>query len=304
MTNLLHLVLTAAALIGACTASSALGRQINPQDVTTWPKELFKTIAATPPVFNITKSGKPLAPGYIVFTPISFNGAVEVAAVIMSDNGDLIWNSQVGSPQTFSYSNLFVQSLDSKPVLHYWTGGSDGPMGYGHISILDETYTEIYRVCPQVRVTTLNATHNVTFPCYADAHESVITERGSMIISMYNITQADLTSVTGSADGWVYDSLFFEVDIKTNKTLFHWSALEAGIPFSLSKASPLGVAGFVGNGTRASPYDWFHINSVQAIGDGYLVNGRHMWTTYMLNSSGAIQWELQVIILSRIALQN
>lgn len=294
-----HLILTAVALVVTCTSSSVLVRQINRRDVTPWPKQSFKTIAATPPVFNITKSGKPLAPGYLVFTPISFNGAAEIAAVIMSDNGDLIWNSQVGSLQTFSYTNLFVQTLDSKPVLHYWTGGSDGPIGYGHISILDETYTEIYRVCPQVQVVTLN-TPKVTFPCYADVHESVITERGSIIISMYNITQADLTSVNGSADGWVYDSLFFEVDIKTNETLFQWSALEAGIPFNLSKATPLGVAGFVGNGTRTSPYDWFHVNSVQAVGDGYLVNGRHMWTTYMLNSSGAIQWEIQVMMLSKI----
>ena len=304
MMRLISFILTALPLIQA-TASTSVSDAIHDiiaPGVTPWPTQSFKTIpTARPPVFQIQKSGEPLAPGYILFTPLSFNGAVEAAAVIMSDDGTLIWNSPVSLSLNFSYTNLFIQSLDSKPVLHYWTGGNDGSMGYGHVSILDETYTEIYRVCPEAQVVTL--TPNKTFPCYGDIHESFITDHGSIIMSMYNVTQADLRSVNGPEDGWVYDSLFFEVDIKTNKTLFRWSALEAGIPFNLSKA-PLGSLPAFGNGSRTSPYDWFHINSVQSVGNGYLVNGRHMWTTYMLNRSGAIEWEIQVGISPNCSLRN
>lgn len=252
-----------------------------------WPSQSFKTIPnITPPVFNISKSGAPLAAGNILFTPFSGNPTVvDNAALIMTDTGELVWTSPNGQ-----YANLFVQKLDLKPVLHYWTGGHDGTMGYGYVSILDESYTEIYRVCPQaVAVTNMS----LTFPCFGDSHESFITERGSIIITMYNITTADLTSVAnGPKDGWVYDCIFFDIDIKTNKTLFQWSALEAGIPFADSKA-PLGSQ--FGDGTRNNPYDYFHINSVQAVGDGYFVNGRHMWTSYKLNSTGSIEWQIQVI---------
>jgi hypothetical protein len=42
--------------------------------------------------------------------------------------------------------------------------------------------------------------------------------------------------VQGPIDGWVFDSVFFEVDIKTNNNLFRWSVFEDGIPFIDSQA--------------------------------------------------------------------
>jgi hypothetical protein len=142
-------------------------------------------------------------------------------------------------------------------------------------------------VCPEATAVTQN---NKIFPCYADIHESFITDRGSIIITMYNVTTADLTLVNGTKDDWVFDCLFFDVDIKTNKTLFRWSALEAGIPITDSKAP---FNGSFGEGSHANPYDWFHINSVQSVRDGYFVNGRHVWTSYNLDSTGAIEWQIQ-----------
>src|SRR5271156_1703430 len=86
-----------------------------------WPRQTFKTLpGVTPPVFNTTKSGEQLARGDILFTPISDPGIVQIAALIMTDTGTLIWNSLPGP--NFSYTNLFVQQLDGKPTLHYWTG--------------------------------------------------------------------------------------------------------------------------------------------------------------------------------------
>jgi hypothetical protein len=262
--------------------------QVAERAVAPWPQQTFKTLPdVTPPVFEISKSGEPLAKGDILFTPLSGPGIIQIAALIMTDTGELVWN-HLPDPNA-SFTNLFVQELDSNPVLHYWTGAADiGNMGYGHVSILDETYTEIYRVCPEAAAVTVSGT---TFPCYADIHESFITERGSILITMYNLTTADLSLVNGTEGDWVFGCLFFDVDIKTNKTLFRWSALEAGISITSSKAPP---SVQFGNGNRSTPYDWFHINSVQSVGDGYLVNGRHMWTSYKLNSTGDIEWEIQV----------
>ncbi|KAL9107267.1 MAG: hypothetical protein Q9227_007808 [Pyrenula ochraceoflavens] len=252
------------------------------QAAASWPVQSFKTEPlARPPVIEVSKSGAPLATGYLMITQLPVTNEVANAAFIMTDTGDLIWYSPPGE-----YANLIVQSLDSMPVLSFWNGTSIGEQGYGYVSIMDTTYTEIYRVCPQIEILTPG---NTEFPCYADIHESAITERGSLLLTVYNITTADLSSIGGPKDGWVYDGLFYEVDIKTNKTLFQWKALESGIPLSASKAL-LGQAAF-GNGTLDSPFDWFHINSVQLVGSDYLINSRHTWASYLLTSSGDIKWQ-------------
>jgi hypothetical protein len=90
------------------------------------------------PVLNVTKSGKPLAPGYLFLTTTS---APYPASIIITDKGQLVWASQAGD-----FSNPNVQTLDSKPVLTYWNGtGSPNPQeaghGVGHVHILDSSYT-------------------------------------------------------------------------------------------------------------------------------------------------------------------
>ncbi len=102
-------------------------------------------------------------------------------------------------------------------------------------------------------------------------------------------------------DGWVFDSLFFKLNIKTNSTLFHWSALEAGIPFADSQAS---LTSKFRTGTKDSPWDWFHMNSAQSVGNGYLVNSRYLWTTFKLNSTGDIEWNIQAKYLASILEMN
>jgi Arylsulfotransferase (ASST) len=250
--------------------------------VKAWDTQSYKSVPFVTPVFNITKSGEPLAPGYLFLTTTD---VPYPAAVIITDEGELVWSSQTGN-----YANLNVQTLDSKSVLTYWNGsGSPNPEltghGYGKVQILDSTYTVQHSLCPDLGLVT-DGTTNIE--CQADLHESYVTDRGSLLVTGYNITQADLTSVNGSSQGWVYDSLFFEIDIKTKEVLFSWSALESGIPLSASK-QPLGSTG-----TRSSPYDFFHINAVQSVGNGYLVNSRHTWTTFKLDLKGEVEWRFEV----------
>lgn len=105
-------------------------------------------------------------------------------------------------------------------------------------------------------------------------------------MTVYNITRADLTSVGGPQDGWVYDTLAIEVDIKTNKTLWTWSALDH-VPVSASKL-PLGSSGT----SSSSPYDFFHMNAIQPFNGNVLINSRHTWTSYLVDHSGKILWEI------------
>ena len=90
-------------------------------------------------------------------------------------------------------------------------------------------------------------------------YESFITDHGSIIITMYNFTSADFTLVKATKDDWVFDSLFFDVDIKTNKTLFSWSAPEAGIPVTDSKHRSMNLFGMKSyESARLVPYQLSH----------------------------------------------
>ena len=249
---------------------------------TAWPSQSYKSEPFIIPDFNVTKSGNPLAPGYLFLTPAA---APYPASIIITDEGELVWASQTGT-----FNNLNVQTLDSTPVLTYWEGvGSPNPQaqghGFGQVQILDPSYTVRHSLCPDFSLVADGATEA---RCQADLHESYVTERGSVLVTAYNLTQVDLTAMNGSAQGWIYDCLVFEIDIETQNILFTWSALRSGISLTDSKQA-LGDSG-----TRSNPYDVFHVNSAQAVEGGYLINSRHTWTTYFVDSKGAIQWRFEV----------
>lgn len=276
-------------LIGVALSS------ITPRDLPTWPIQTYKTANFTPPIFSVSKSGAPLAAGLIFITPASTS---ELAALITTDSGELIWNS----PQELEYYNLNVQELDGERVLTYWVGSGSANTavyghGYGYVSILNTAYEEIYRVDPKLDIV---APGDGNLTSVLDLHESYVTPRGSLLVTAYNITGADLSAIGGSVEGWIYDCLFYEIDIKSGDILFRWSAYETGIPITATK-QPLNLSAITSTngtvipaGTRENPHDCFHINAVQSVGSSYLVNSRNTWTTFLVDSNGSIEWRFEV----------
>lgn len=243
-----------------------------------WPYQVFKSSQFNPPELEITTDGQPLAPGLLFITPDSTN---DTAPLIMTDTGQLIWNG----PMTYA-TNFRVASYEGNSILTYWSGStSSRGNGYGNVTFLDATYNEILNVCPHFGLVTPD---NFTYPCQADLHESFVTDRNTLLVTAYNVTETDLTSVGGPSNGWVLDCLFFELNPKNGDILFRWSALEH-VPVSETKVSFAGEGGF----TQSDPFDWFHINSVVNIGNHFLVNSRHVWTTYLITPKGDIDWTLQ-----------
>ena len=254
-----------------------------------WPSQHYVTEDFTAPDLKISRNGD-TAPGYLFLSP-SGDGTDVNAPVIMTDSNQLVWRGPGGG---WTYNNFKVQQLHGLPVLTTWFGNSSATFGhgYGAVQIWDTSYTEVYQVCPSgLDIVTPNYT---AFDCYLDQHESYLTDKGTIVTSAYNVTQKDLTSVGGPSDGWIFDSMFYEIDIVTQEVLFRWRSLDhlPRIPLTESH-EPLELAGDQYGVTEALPWDYFHINSVQPLSDGYLVNSRHLYSMYKIsNTTGNVEWHL------------
>ena len=143
----------------------------------------------------------------------------------------------------------------------------------------------ILTVCPQLGI---RAPDNATYTCQADFHESFVTDCNTILVTAYNVTETDLASIGGPAKGWGFDCLFFELDPKNGDILFRWSALEH-VPVAETKLKLASRGGL----NQSVPFDWFDINSVENVGNRFLVNSRHLWTTYLVTAKGDVEWTLQ-----------
>ena len=115
-----------------------------------------------------------------------------------------------------------------------------------------------------------------------DVHEFLLTPEGTALITCSPpVVSADLSSVGGSKDGQVAESVIQEIDVETGRVLLEWRSLEH-VSVSESYMRPGGV------------YDFMHANSIDVTPDGnLLVSGRHTWALYKLErSTGRIMWRL------------
>lgn len=119
-------------------------------------------------------------------------------------------------------------------------------------------------------------------------HEFQITRDDTAVFALYDKQPADLRTVGGPEDGWIYDGVFQEVDIETNELLFQWRASEH---FKFTDA----YRGLEERGTSEDvPWDFFHINSIDKDFYGnFLVSSRYMsCLTYVDGRTGDVIWRL------------
>lgn len=254
----------------------------------TWPFHSFASAPFQPPKLQIIKTDEAPAPGLLFLGPkgshiegVLPNGGA--TAVVYDQDGTLVWQGP-----NIETSNLQVQTLFGKPVLTYWSGRKVSGYGYGRVHILDQSYNEIYTVTLNGDFVTSTGTPEDS---YIDLHESKITERNTILVTSYNYTQIDTTSVGGQPDTWVLQSTFHEIEIATNTVLFSWSPLDHPnrIPLTASRAylSPE-------HRGREYPWDLYHMNSVDDASAGYLVSLRHTFSAVYVKRDGSILWLIDV----------
>ncbi|KAK1084170.1 hypothetical protein LTR33_002815 [Friedmanniomyces endolithicus] len=271
------------------TAASASIVPANSTNNITWPYQTFKTVNFTPPYLQISHhTAEPTDNAYLFFAPDGPK-AKETAPLIMDMHGELIWNG----PTTHAFA-FGTQIYDDEPVLVWWNGTLyPEPIGRGNgvVHMLNHRYETI-------RTTTLagdflEQVPGASFPSNIDVHEVFITKNGSMLVTANNVTQADLTSVGGSKNGWVVAALIYEIDTATNQILFSWNSLDhlEQLPFTDS-LYPIGSEGYTG-ATQSQAWGYFHINSVAPLESGYILSSRFLCTALALSPNGSVLWRLQ-----------
>jgi hypothetical protein len=271
-------VLTGLALLLAVTAGfgagSALATTSHSQPATA--SDTPDPTQLQPPQVTVLKNGRHLADGLIFIGPKPAPGATapsgQTGPEIIDNEGRPVWFSPIAAPDTAT--DVRVQQYHGQPVLTYAVGRSTGGPGHseGYDVILNRHYQQI---------ATVEAGNGLA----ADQHEFALTPQGTALITIYHQVPYDLSSVGGPSDGSVLDGVVQEIDVATGNVLFEWHSLDH-VPLSDSY-QPVPAS-------SSTPYDYFHINSVNLDNDGnLLISARHTSTVYKVDrKTGSVIWRL------------
>ncbi|KAI4720371.1 hypothetical protein E4T48_03315 [Aureobasidium sp. EXF-10727] len=276
MPNLFTLALAALPLgrLALADQSPYTGSAFQAKTYGLYPTQSYESSDLEVPVFQVNKAaGDNVDSADRVFMSPRGTEVEQIAPMIFnSDDLSLVWSDP-------SYKTTFgvrVQEFNSSDYITFWRGAIKGAgYGSGSFIMLDHNYNVAYNL----------TTKNLTVG--GDIHEIELTDDGTALMTAYEPIKYNLTAYD-IEDGWLADSLFEEVDIATNDLIFSWRASEH-IALNASYADP-GATGI----SQDSPYDFFHINSIEKDDSGnYLVSARHTHTIYYINgTNGDIIWSL------------
>jgi hypothetical protein len=213
------------------------------------------------PVLDVTVRSPLTAPGDIFTAPDA--GLGPSGPTIFDEAGNLVWFDQL--PPGVESTNLQVQQYDGQPVLTWWQGYIP-PQGFGEGEemIYDSSYRQIGRV---------HAGNGFK----ADLHDFKLTADDTALLTVFDPIRCNLSAVGGPSGGAVTDGIFQEIDLRTGLVRREWDSLDH---------VPLGDSYSTATDTSTeSPFDYFHINSIDQQADGTtLISARNTWTLYELDT--------------------
>ena len=222
--------------------------------------------ASTVRVITPPRSGA--TPGDFFLSPNG--GAGTPGPMIVDQSGNLVWFDP--EPAGMAATNFHPQTYEGKEVLTWWQGRII-KLGFGEGE--DEIYNTSYQ--PIARVLAGNGYR-------ADLHQFLLTPQGTAWIDAYDPVEMNLSSVRGSRQGVLTDSIVQEIDVKTGLVMWEWHAL-GHFPLSDSYA-------VLEYGSHA--WDYFHLNAVDPGPHGQLLmSSRNTWTVFDVKmATGAVLWRI------------
>ncbi|KAI9370404.1 ASST-domain-containing protein [Aspergillus egyptiacus] len=212
-------------------------------------------------------------PRYTFLAPRG-NAIAHPGPMIFDAQGELVWlKRNWEKTQDFK-----VQRYRGEDYLTYWEGRQDNDCPAGAWYMIDSTYTLRYEV------------HPVGDYYGGDLHEFNITPEGTALVTVNDPIPSDLRPIGGPEVGWILDAIFQELDLATGDLIFEWRASDHFPVNSTYESLPPGATGRA----RVSPFDAFHINSVDKDEHGnYIISMRHTHTVSCISKdTGAILWTL------------
>src|SRR5262249_45160021 len=221
-----------------------------------------------PPTLTVTTPDRDPGSGDVLMTVGP--GPGQYGPLIYTPQGRLVWFGVLAPGLTAE--NLSVQPYEGQRDLTFWQG-TVLAMGFGQGEdvVMDRNYQT---------VATIQASNGYQ----ADLHDFQIVPGHVAYLTVYNLIRCDLSSVGGVRNGAVVDTAVQAVDMKTGLVRWEWHSLDhVGIEES-----------HVPVPTVASPWDLFHLNSVDPQpGGDVLISARSTWASYQLDgATGAIRWRL------------
>ncbi len=226
-----------------------------------------------PPVVQIRTPARGTAPGYVFLAPKMV--VAQAGPMIMDNKGEVVWFHPLKF--TKGVTDFRVQRYHGKPVLTWWRGRvSNVGVGNGWFVIYDDSYRPVAEVRPGNGLA-------------GDVHEFLITTRDTALITIYHRKKVDLTAIGGPKAGLIWDGIVQEVDIPTGRVLLEWHSYpQIGVKESYSKPPRKQL------GTKAFPYDYVHLNSIDVEPNGnLLISGRNTHAVYEVSRrTGKVLWRL------------
>jgi hypothetical protein len=220
------------------------------------------------PVLSVTVADRDPAAGDILTT--NGPGPGRYGPLIYTPQGRLVWFDQLAGGLTAE--NLSVQSYEGKRDLTFWRGKvlSLG-FGQGEDVVMDSSYRTVARVPGGNGL-------------QADLHDFQIVPHDISYTTAFNAIRCNLSSVGGASDGVILDTAVQEIDMKTGLVRWEWHSLDHVAVSESETTTP----------TKPTPWDWFHINSIDPEPDGNIfISARSTWAGYQLEGgSGNILWRL------------
>jgi hypothetical protein len=220
------------------------------------------------PVLTVTVPDRDPAAGDILTT--NGPGPGRYGPLIYTPQGRLVWFEQLTGG--LAAENLSVQRYEGEPHLTFWQGRvlSLG-FGQGEDLVLDSHYRTVARVRGGNGL-------------QADLHDFQIAPGAVAYATAFNPIRCDLSPVGGARDGQIVDTAVQEIDMRSGLVRWEWHSLDHVAAQESETEAP----------KRATPWDWFHLNSIDVEPSGdILISARSTWASYQLQrGSGKILWRL------------
>jgi hypothetical protein len=220
------------------------------------------------PLLSVTVPDRDPAAGDILTT--NGPGPGQYGPLIYAPDGRLVWFDRLAGGE--AAEDLNEQTYAGRSALTWWRGRvlSLG-FGQGEDVVMDSSYRTLARIPGGNGL-------------QADLHDFQLAPHGIAYITAYNPIRCDLRPLKGVADGAIVDTAIQEIDVGTGLVRWEWHSLDHVGPAESEVETP----------HDATPWDYFHLNSIDPQPDGdLLISARSTWAGYLLGGgSGRILWRL------------